>query len=179
MSFNFIIDPATLESYSIFSKEGGALLKKYVKDYQAGGSGSAPDVDPPLDDENNDDEDENNDDEDGDTNDEGGDTNDEGGDANDEGGDPDAPPVWQVALTGVVGELVDIVNDLGPAGPHLPSPGEFITDVPVPVECPPCPIPGGVGPGVGPGGEGEEEEEDEEEDEEEEEGEEEEEDDEA
>ena len=41
MSFNFIIDPATLESYSIFSKEGVALLKKYVKDYQTGGAGGA------------------------------------------------------------------------------------------------------------------------------------------
>ena len=38
MSFNFIIEPATLESYSIFSKEGAALLKKYVKDYQTGGA---------------------------------------------------------------------------------------------------------------------------------------------
>lgn len=42
MSFNFIIDPATLESYSIFSKQGVALLKKYVKDYQTGGSGLTP-----------------------------------------------------------------------------------------------------------------------------------------
>jgi hypothetical protein len=41
MSFNFIIEPATLESYSIFSKEGFALLKKYVKDYQTGGAGGA------------------------------------------------------------------------------------------------------------------------------------------
>ena len=37
MSFNFIVDPATLESYSIFSKQGVALLKKYVKEYQTGG----------------------------------------------------------------------------------------------------------------------------------------------
>ena len=48
MSFNFIIDPATLESYSIFSKEGVTLLKKYVKDYQTGGGGGganqAPDI---------------------------------------------------------------------------------------------------------------------------------------
>jgi len=43
MSFNFIIEPATLESYSIFSKEGVALLKKYVKDYQTGGA-DVPDV---------------------------------------------------------------------------------------------------------------------------------------
>ena len=41
MSFNFIIEPATLESYSIFSKEGVALLKKYVKDYQTGGARTA------------------------------------------------------------------------------------------------------------------------------------------
>jgi len=38
MSFNFIIDPATLVSYSIFSKEGVALLKIYVNNHQTGGS---------------------------------------------------------------------------------------------------------------------------------------------
>ena len=42
MSFNFIVDPATLESYSIFSKDGVALLKKYVKEYQIGGSAAEP-----------------------------------------------------------------------------------------------------------------------------------------
>jgi hypothetical protein len=40
MSFNFIYNPLTNEKYSIFSYEGKHLLKKYIKDYQTGGSGS-------------------------------------------------------------------------------------------------------------------------------------------
>ena len=35
---NFIINPNTFEKYSIFSKEGTLLLKKYVKLYQSGGA---------------------------------------------------------------------------------------------------------------------------------------------
>ena len=38
MSLNFIVNPVTLESHSIFSKQGVALLKNYVKDYQTGGA---------------------------------------------------------------------------------------------------------------------------------------------
>jgi hypothetical protein len=38
---NFIFDPNTFESYSIFSKEGTLLLKNYVKLYQSGGAGGA------------------------------------------------------------------------------------------------------------------------------------------
>jgi hypothetical protein len=36
---NFIVNPNTFEKYSIFSKDGTLLLKKYVKLYQSGGSG--------------------------------------------------------------------------------------------------------------------------------------------
>lgn len=43
MNFNFIVDPETLESYSIFSKEGQRLLKKYVKLYQTGGESQEED----------------------------------------------------------------------------------------------------------------------------------------
>jgi hypothetical protein len=35
---NYIIDPDTLESYSIFSEKGLKLLKEYVRVYQEGGS---------------------------------------------------------------------------------------------------------------------------------------------
>jgi len=35
---NFIVNPNTFEKYSIFSKDGTLLLKKYVKLYQSGGA---------------------------------------------------------------------------------------------------------------------------------------------
>jgi len=35
---NYIIDPDTLESYSIFSEKGLKLLKEYVRVYQEGGA---------------------------------------------------------------------------------------------------------------------------------------------
>ena len=37
MSFNFIIDPDSLKSYSIFSKKGLSMLKNYVREFQEGG----------------------------------------------------------------------------------------------------------------------------------------------
>ena len=37
MSFNFITDPDTLMTYSIFSEKGLSMLKKYVRQYQEGG----------------------------------------------------------------------------------------------------------------------------------------------
>lgn len=47
--FNYIQDPNNNKQYSIFSKHGKALLKRYVKAYknmQSGGAALLPDVDP-------------------------------------------------------------------------------------------------------------------------------------
>ena len=46
--FNYIQDPENSKQYSIFSKEGKELLKRYVKAYknmQSGGAALLPDVD--------------------------------------------------------------------------------------------------------------------------------------
>lgn len=40
MDYNFIIDPKTNKTHSIFSKYGRNLLKSFLKEYMTGGVGN-------------------------------------------------------------------------------------------------------------------------------------------
>ena len=48
MNYSEIVDPSNNNKYSIFSKQGKHLLRKYIKTYKLGGSDSSGDATAPA-----------------------------------------------------------------------------------------------------------------------------------